>query len=171
MGIIGDLKREDQGVYTFPCFTLMGYDNNAEILKKIKQLGFKIGDEDSRYEGVEIRNSSPFQLMRVLAKEYGYKHLKPMNAPAPGGRTCLMWTLLGGKEEGGTEVKQLLGEGLKIGDADPRYDGVEVKGASPFKVMRILCSKYGWTTDGEVVSTEAPGGRTGAMWTLTRKAA
>jgi len=200
-GIIGDLKREDQGVYTFPCFTLMGYDNNAEILKKIKQLGFKIGDEDARYEGVEIRNSSPFQLMRVLAKEYGYKHLKPMNAPAPGGRTCLMWTLLGGKEEGGTEVigivsdlkresegeyiipmstifglsmaevKQLIGEGLKIGDADPRYDGVEVKGASPFKVMRILCSKYGWTTDGEVVSTEAPGGRTGAMWTLTRKAA
>jgi len=69
------------------------------------------------------------------------------------------------------EVKQLIGEGLKIGDADPRNDGVEVTGASPFKVMRILCSKYGWTTDGEVVSTEAPGGRTCAMWTLTRKAA
>merc|ERR1712183_368159 len=69
------------------------------------------------------------------------------------------------------EVKQLIGEGLKIGDEDPKNDGVEVQGASPFKVMRILCSKYGWTTDGEVVSTEAPGGRTAAMWTLTRKVA
>merc|ERR1712142_261555 len=69
------------------------------------------------------------------------------------------------------EIKQLVGEGLKIGDEDPKNDGVEVRGASPFKVMRILCSKFGWTTDGEVVSTEAPGGRTAAIWTLTRKVA
>jgi len=202
-GIIGDLKREDQGVYVFPCLTLMGYDTKEEPLKKLQQLGFKIGDENARYEGVEIKKSSPFKLMRALAKEYGYRPTKAMNAAAPGGRTCLMWTLIGGTAatEGGleaigivadvkresegeyiiptstifgldnAEVKQLVGEGLKIGDADPRNDGVEVTGASPFKVMRILCSKFGWTTDGEVVSTEAPGGRTCAMWTLTRKTA
>merc|ERR1711892_1631310 len=69
------------------------------------------------------------------------------------------------------ECRQLIEEGLKVADADPKNDGVEVRCASPFKVMRILCSKYGWTTDGEVVSTEAPGGRTAAMWTLTRKVA
>eukprot|EP00092_Neocalanus_flemingeri_P000751 GFUD01000796.1.p1 GENE.GFUD01000796.1~~GFUD01000796.1.p1 ORF type:complete len:206 (-),score=78.67 GFUD01000796.1:94-711(-) len=200
-GIIGDLKREEQGVYVFPCLTLLGYDSKEEPVRKIKQLGFKVGDEDPRYEGVEVKQSSPFKLMRVLAKEYGYKPLKAINTVAPGGRTCLMWTLIGGQEEGGMEaigivsdikresegeyviptstifglgmdeVKQLVGEGLKIGDEDPRNDGVEVRGASPFKVMRILCSKYGWTTDGDVVSTEAPGGRTAAMWTLTRKVA
>ena len=27
---------------------------------------------------------------------------------------------------------------------------VEVRGSSPFKLMRVLCSKFGWTTDGEV---------------------
>merc|ERR1712183_517383 len=163
-GIIGDLKREDQGVYMFPCLTLLGYDNNEEPLKKIKQLGFKLGDEDPRYEGVEVRQSSPFKLMRVLAKEYGYKPLKVVNTVAPGGRTCLMWTLIGGGEGGGEEaigivsdikrenegeyiiptstifgltmeeIKQLVEEGLKIGDENPRHDGVEVSGASPFKV-------------------------------------
>ena len=27
---------------------------------------------------------------------------------------------------------------------------INVRGASPFKLMRVLCSKFGWTTDGEV---------------------
>ena len=27
---------------------------------------------------------------------------------------------------------------------------VQVQGSSPFKLMRVLCSKFGWTTDGEV---------------------
>ena len=27
---------------------------------------------------------------------------------------------------------------------------IKVRGASPFKLMRVLCSKFGWTTDGEV---------------------
>merc|ERR1712121_360675 len=168
----------------------MGYDTKEEPLKKLQQLGFKIGDENARYEGVEIKKSSPFKLMRALAREYGYRPTKAMNAAAPGGRTCLMWTLIGGTAatEGGLEAIGIVADvkresegeyiiptstifGLKMGDEDPRNDGVEVRGASPFKVMRILCSKYGWTTDGEVVSTEAPGGRTAAMWTLTRKVA
>merc|ERR1712121_185524 len=66
------------------------------------------------------------------------------------------------------EIQQLAGQGFKIGDDDPRYDGVEITGASPFKVMRILCSKFGWTTDGEVVTADSPGDRTCTMWTLTR---
>merc|ERR1711892_1556734 len=66
------------------------------------------------------------------------------------------------------EIQQLAGQGLKIGDDDSRIDGVEITGASPFKVMRILCSKYGWETDGRVVTGESPGDRTMTMWTLTR---
>merc|ERR1712130_359435 len=46
---------------------------------------------------------------------------------------------------------------------DARQEGVEVRGSSPFKLMRVLCSKFGWTTDGEVVSAPAPGDRTAAM--------
>ena len=69
----------------FPCLTLLGYDSKEEPLSKIKQLGFKLGDEDPRYEGVEVKNSSPFKLMRVLAKEYGYRQLKAICTAAPGG--------------------------------------------------------------------------------------
>jgi len=196
-GIIGDIKREEQGVYNFPCFTLMGYGTNEAEVKKLCQLGYKVGDEDSRYEGVEIRRSSPFQMMRTLAKEFGYKPLKAFNTEAPGDRSCLMWTLSAGEEaletigivadikresEGeyviptstvfgltNAELKQLVEQGFKIRDDDPSREGVEVHGASPFKVMRVLCSKFGWATDGEVVSFPAPGDRTAAMWTLTRK--
>jgi len=195
-GIIGDLKREEQGVYEFPCLTLLGFDTKEPTVRKLCQLGFKVGDEDARYEGVEIQKSSPFQLMRTLAKEFGYKPLKPVISEAPGGRSCLMWTLISGEAEEAvgvvadikresegeyviptstvfglskSEIQSLAGQGLKIGDNDPSKDGVEVQGASPFKVMRILCSKFGWTTDGEVVTSPAPGGRTAAMWTLTRK--
>ena len=69
----------------FPCLTLLGYDNKEEPLRRIKELGFKVGDEDPRYEGVEVKQSSPFKLMRVLAKEYAYKPLKAINSAAPGG--------------------------------------------------------------------------------------
>ena len=31
---------------------------------------------------------------------------------------------------------------------------VQVQGSSPFKLMRVLCSKFGWTTDGEVLTTQ-----------------
>ena len=75
----------DQGVYVFPCLTLLGYDTKEEPLKKLQQLGFRVGDEDSRYEGVEIKQSSPFKLMRALAKECGYRPLKAVNSVAPGG--------------------------------------------------------------------------------------
>merc|ERR1719192_101157 len=114
-----------------------------------------------------------------------------------GDRTCIMWTLMSDgeateaigvvadmKREGEgeytiptstvfgltrEEIGQLQTQGFKIEDNDARQEGVEVRGSSPFKLMRVLCSKFGWTTDGEVVSGPAPCGRTSAMWTLTRK--
>jgi len=196
-GIICDLKREDQGVYEFPRLTLLGYTRGEETIARLHKLGYKVGDEDSRQEGVEIEKTSPFQLMRTLAKEFGYRPLKAVITPAPGGRSTLMWTLLGDgaatealgviadirRESEGEytiptstvfglsmdEAKQLAAQGLQVEDGDRGQEGVEVRGSSPFRVMRILCGKFGWTTDGEVVTTEAPGGRTAAMWTLTRK--
>lgn len=80
----------------FPCLTLLGYDTKEEPLKRLQQLGYKVGDEDSRYEGVEIKQSSPFKLMRSLAKEYGYRPLKAVNSAAPGMvSTLLLETMTG----------------------------------------------------------------------------
>merc|ERR1712080_787674 len=67
-GIIADIKREEQGVYVFPQLTLMGYDTNSPELAKLKDLGIKIGDENARYEGVDVARSSPYKLMRTMAK-------------------------------------------------------------------------------------------------------
>jgi len=196
-GIICDMKREEQGVYEFPRLTLLGFDTNEPQVRRLSQLGLKVSDEDSRHEGVEIERSSPFHLSRILAKEFGYRLLKAVPTEAPGERTCIMWTLMADGEateaigvvadirresEGEytiptstvfglnkEEIGQLQSQGFKIEDNDTRQEGVEVRGSSPFKLMRVLCSKFGWTTDGEVVSAPAPGDRTAAMWTLTRK--
>jgi hypothetical protein len=66
------------------------------------------------------------------------------------------------------ELGQLGQHGLRIGDEHPRHDGVEIKGSSPFKVMRILCKNFGWTTDGKAMQSDAPGDRTTTMWHLFR---
>jgi len=195
-GIIADLKREEEGVYLFPQLTLLGYDSNAPELAKLKSIGFKIGDENSRYEGVEIRCISPFTLMRALAKEFGFSPKEPSAVAAPGDRTTFTWTLVTDeavecigivadikREAEGeyviptctvfglsdAEVGQLSGRGLRVEDSNKRHDGVEIKGSSPFKVMRILCKDFGWTTDGKAEQTDAPGDRTCSLWHLTRK--
>ena len=37
------------------------------------------------------------------------------------------------------------------------------------QIMRVLCGKHGWSTDGEPVNTTVAEGKTSLMWTLTRK--
>jgi len=195
-GIIADIKREEQGVYVFPQLTLMGYDTKSPELAKLKDLGIKIGDENSRYEGVEVARSSPFKLMRTMARTFGFSAKEASAMDAPGGRTCLTWTLMTDfaeecigvvadiKREGEGEYiiptctifgldkeeeGQLESHGLKVADSNPRMDGVEVSGSSPFKVMRILCKHFGWETDGKSMQFAAPGDRTTSMWQLTKK--
>jgi len=196
-GIISDLKREEQGVYVFKKLTLMGFDRGDEELAKLQALGYKISDENARFEGVEISNSSPFKLMRSLGAEFGFKAGKPANSDAPGDRQSIVWTLLGGdgaeetigviadikrESEGeyviptctvfgltNDELAELANKGLSIDDSNKRVEGVEISGCSPFKVMRVLCKEHGWTTDGEIMQFDAPGDRTACMWTLTRK--
>ena len=41
-------------MYVFPQLTLLSYDNNDPVLGRLKQLGYKIADENARHEGVEI---------------------------------------------------------------------------------------------------------------------
>merc|ERR1712080_14582 len=77
--------------------------------------------------------------------------------------TCTIFGL--DKEEEG----RLESHGLKVSDSNPRMDGVEVTGSSPFKVMRILCKHFGWETDGKSMQFAAPGDRTTSMWQLTKK--
>jgi len=196
-GIIADLKREAQGVYEFRRLTLLGYDTDEPAIKQLVQLGYKISDANPGAEGVEITQSSPFQLMRTMAKELGFKACVPANSDAPSDRQTIVWTLISGEEAEETigvvadikresegeyviptctvfglnqnELDDLVGKGFKIGDANKKFEGIEISGSSPYKVMRILCRDYGWTTNGEIVQTPAPGDRTAAMWTLTRK--
>jgi len=194
-GIIADLRREDQGVYEFKKLTLLGYNSGEDEIKKLVELGFKVSDENSKFEGVEITNSSPFQLMRTLAKEFGYKTCKPCNYDAPCDRQSIAWTCISGEPtltvgivadlkrecEGEyiiprctvfgleqEEMSALKEKGFKITDENRRVEGVEISGASPFMVMRVLCRDHGWSTDGEIVQLPAPGDRTAAMWTLTK---
>ena len=86
------------------------------------------------------------------------------------------------------EMSALKKDGLQISDNNPKVEGVEVSGASPFKVptrerskvfqlfpilslkvMRLMCGKHGWSTNGEPVSTTVSDGKTSWMWTLSRK--
>jgi len=195
-GIIADIKREEEGMYVFPQMTLLGYDTNDPVLAKLKQVGFKIADENARHEGVEIARSSPFKLIRAMAKLFGFSAKEPSAVPVAGGRTCITWTLVSDeaveciglvgdiKREGEgeyvipccsvfglnpEELAQLEQHGLRITDEHTRHEGVEIKGSSPFKVMRILCKNFGWTTDGKALQTAAPGDRTTSMWHLFRK--
>jgi len=195
-GIIADIKREEEGMYVFPQLTLLGYDNNDPVLGRLKQLGYKIADENARHEGVEIARSSPFKLIRTMAKEFGFSAKEPSAVAVAGGRTAITWTLVTDeavecvgvvadirRESEGEyviptctvfglnddELAQLGQHGLRIQDENTRHEGVEIRGSSPFKVMRILCKNFGWTTDGKAMQSEAPGDRTTSMWHLFKK--
>merc|ERR1719273_1298549 len=75
-------------------------------------------------------------------------------------------TVFGLKQE---EVDVMKKEGLKLADENRNIEGIEVHGASAFKIMRVLCSKAGWSTSGEPVATTVCEGKPSFMWTLTRK--
>jgi len=198
-GVVADIKREAQGVYVFPCLTLLGYDNHEAPIQKLQKLGYRLADSNTRSEGREIKNISPFHLFRVMAKEFNYSPVKVVTTEAPGDRTCLMWTLRVPDDKKGEEaigivsdvkresegeyviptstvfglndqeILSLKKDGLTVKDSNSRMEGNEIHGASAFKVMRILCSKYGWDTTGEAVTTTVSGGKNSVMWTLTRK--
>merc|ERR1712154_215761 len=75
-------------------------------------------------------------------------------------------TVFGLKQE---ELDLLLKEGLKVRDSDRRIEGVEVHGSSPFKIMRLLCGKAGWTFSGQVENINVAEGKSVCMWTLNKQ--
>jgi len=202
-GIIADLKREDNGVYVFPRLTLMGLENSE--ISDLKSAGFSLEDANTRYEGVEVSKTSPYKVLRSLARIGSYAAMpEPAvtatgGANCPGARTMIMWNLKSGdrgletigiisdiRREGegeyvipscsifglnDDEVAQLGQHGLKVTDENKRHEGIEVTGASPFKVMRVLCKHYGWSLDSKVSKTDNPGSSRfvgTCIWQLTR---
>lgn len=75
-------------------------------------------------------------------------------------------TVFGLKEE---EWRLLLKEGLELRDSDRKNEGLEVHGASPFKIMRILCGKAGWTCSDQVENINVAEGKSVCMWTLNKQ--
>ena len=73
----------------FPCLTLLGYEADEAPVLKLKQVGYDLGDSNSRHEGVEIKGKSPFHLIRTMAKEFGYSPEKISVAPSPGRKQTL----------------------------------------------------------------------------------
>ncbi|XP_023332455.1 uncharacterized protein LOC111704450 [Eurytemora carolleeae] len=63
------------------------------------------------------------------------------------------------------EIKTLLGLGLKVGDANEKYEGVEIPNISPFKLMRHLAKEFGYKPCVPVCS-DLPGDRKSLIWTM-----
>ena len=109
-----------QGVYVFPRLTLLGFNKEDPLVRRLEQLGLRLEDENARYEGLEIRYKSPFCLMRTLAEEFGYKIIKMVSSEAPGDRTGLMWSLVAEEGKKGVEsvgiVADIKREGRETGE-------------------------------------------------------
>merc|ERR1719150_3482288 len=104
--------------------------------KKFKDRELEMAQMQNKQAGLDLRITDP--------------PIADIRRESEGEYTIPTSTVFGLTKE---EIKQLQSHGFKIEDNDTRQEGVEVQGSSPFKLMRVLCSKFGWTTDGEVVSS------------------
>ena len=95
----------------------------------------QIEDNDTRQEGVEVR----LQTCIENAKD-NHQHQQCYLDQCP----PIYWHWL----EYSTWIVVLVQNILKY--STWIFALVQVQGSSPFKLMRVLCSKFGWTTDGEV---------------------
>ena len=92
-----------QGVYVFPRLTILGFSTKDPQVQRLHKLGYRLEDANTRNEGIEIKDISPFCLMRTLAEEFGYRILKMVATDAPGDRSGLMWTLAEEEKKKGVE--------------------------------------------------------------------
>ena len=73
------------GVYVFPRLTLLGFENTDPEFRKLEEVTkYDFDDSDKRNEGVEVKNISPFELIRDLAKHLNYEPVKVVETEAPG---------------------------------------------------------------------------------------
>ena len=79
------LKYPARGVYVFPRLTLLGFENTDHEFRKLEEVTkYDFDDSDKRNEGVEVKNISPFELIRDLARHLNYEPVKVVETEAPG---------------------------------------------------------------------------------------
>ena len=82
------LKYLAPGVYVFPRLTLLGFEKTDPEFRKLEEITkYDFDDSDKRNEGVEVKNISPFELVRDLARHLNYEPVKVVETEAPGDKT------------------------------------------------------------------------------------
>jgi len=104
IGLVADIKRENEGEYICPVTTVFGLQqeeinwlvNNQDKLN----LTDKLQDRNKSHDGIEITTSC-WKLMRLFGTELGFELLgDPQQGAEPGnGRTNLIWTMVKEVEE------------------------------------------------------------------------
>lgn len=98
IGIVADLKRENEGEYICPVCTVFGLqpdEINWLVQNQAKMnLKDKLEDRNKSHDGIEITTSC-WKLMRILGTEMGFDLAgKPEKGCEPGGgRTTLIFTM------------------------------------------------------------------------------
>lgn len=104
IGLVADLKRENEGEYVCPCTTVFGLqpdEINWLVQNQAKMnLKDKLQDRNKTEDGIEITTSC-WKLMRMFGSEMGFELLgDPQVGTEPGnGRTNLIWTMVKDAED------------------------------------------------------------------------
>jgi len=104
IGLVADLKRENEGEYICPVTTVFGLQQdeiNWLVQNQAKMnLKDKLQDRNKTEDGIEITTSC-WKLMRMFGSEMGFELLgDPQVGCEPGnGRTNLIWTMVKDAED------------------------------------------------------------------------
>merc|ERR1711944_377035 len=97
IGLVADLKRENEGEYIIPMCTVFGLEDEERIWliqnQQSLDLVNQLTDKNKEHDGIEIA-PSVYKVMRILGKQFGFE---PAGKPEVGCqsdcRTTLIYTL------------------------------------------------------------------------------
>ena len=96
IGIVADLKRENEGEYIIPMCTVFGLEDEERlwlIQNQAKLMLFnQLTDRNKKHDGIEIATSA-FKVMRILGKQFGFEPSGPEVGAQTDCRTTLIYTL------------------------------------------------------------------------------
>lgn len=97
IGVVAELKRENEGEYVIPMCTIFGLEPEEKVWLVANQakcgLTDQLTDKNRDEDGIEVATSA-YRLMRILAKQFGFEVCdKPESACAGEGRTTLVWQM------------------------------------------------------------------------------
>jgi len=97
IGVVAELKRENEGEYVIPMCTVFGLEDEEKVWLIQNQakcdLTDQLTDKNKDEDGIEIATSA-YKLMRILAKQFGFEVCdKPESACAGEGRTTMIWQM------------------------------------------------------------------------------